>query len=109
MMQDLVGRKNDFKHDRGPQTPYEYSEATHGLNQKLRECLRELAFLVQHPMRLVQDFDIDWKTRQTVLSTLVYVGDPLCANIGETPPQDKFVKGGEVRINEPGDTDRVHG
>lgn len=30
---------------------------------------------MQHPMRLVQDFDIDWKTRQTVLSTLVYVGD----------------------------------
>jgi type I restriction enzyme M protein len=75
LIQNLVNRKNDFKHDRGPQTDYEYTEAVRVLGQDLKSCLQEMAFFVQHPIRLVQDADIDWRSNKSILSTLVYVGD----------------------------------
>lgn len=67
--------KNDFKHDRGPQTANEYVAAVQEVAEILYQCMHEIAFFVQHPMRLIQDSDIDWKTRRTLVNTLVYVGD----------------------------------
>jgi type I restriction-modification system DNA methylase subunit len=75
LIQDLVARKNDFKHDRGPQTSYEYIEQANALARDLDECLKEIAFFIQYPMRLVVDADVDWKTSKASLNTLVYMGD----------------------------------
>lgn len=72
---DLVRMKNDFKHDRGPQTANEYAAAVQKLAEILYKCMHEIAFFVQHPMRLIQDSNIDWKTGRNLVSTLVYVGD----------------------------------
>ena len=101
ILQELVNRKNDFKHDRGPQTNYEYAEATGILAQDLKICLQELAFFVQHPMRLVQDSDVDWRSGKTKLSTLVYVGDhpglrQEKISVDESLPKDKLY----LEINE---------
>lgn len=73
--QNLVNRKNNFKHDRGPQTPQEYIQETKLLATELENCLKELAFFVQYPTRYVLETDIDWKTNQHTVNTLVYVGD----------------------------------
>jgi type I restriction enzyme M protein len=73
--QELVKLKNDFKHDRGPQTINEYAAAVQKLTELLYQCMREMAFFVQHPMRLIEDTDIDWKTGRNLVNTLVYVGD----------------------------------
>ena len=71
----LVELKNDFKHDRGPKTPYEYEHAVERMDETLRECLEGLSFFVQHPTRLVEHMDLTWGTRQFEVETLVYVGD----------------------------------
>jgi type I restriction-modification system DNA methylase subunit len=73
--QDLVNRKNDFKHDRGPQTPQEYSQEAKLLATELESCLKEIAFFVQYPTRYILETDTDWKTNQHTVNTLVYVGD----------------------------------
>jgi hypothetical protein len=72
---ELVRLKNDFKHDRGPQSANEYTTAAQSLAQILYRCMHEIAFLVQHPLRLIQDSDINWKTGKTIVNTLVYAGD----------------------------------
>jgi len=74
-LKNLVDRKNNFKHDRWPQTEDEYATAVRETHKELEQCLQELAFLVQYPMRLVQDSDVDWKTKQISANTLLYVGD----------------------------------
>lgn len=72
---ELVRLKNDFKHDRGPTTTEEYEETSLQLEAALRECLGPLSFLIQHPVRLVQHIDRDWRTKRTIVDTLVYMGD----------------------------------
>jgi type I restriction enzyme M protein len=74
-LQKLVTRKNDFKHDRWPQSEDEYTTAVKDIRRELQQCLHKIAFLVQYPMRLVQDSDVDWKTKKVHANTLVYVGD----------------------------------
>lgn len=74
-LQKLVTRKNDFKHDRWPQSDDEYTTAVKDIRLELQQCLHKIAFLVQYPMRLVQDSDVDWKTKKVQANTLVYVGD----------------------------------
>ena len=41
----------------------------------LQQCLHKIAFFVQYPMRLVQDSDVDWRSKKVKAKTLVYVGD----------------------------------
>jgi hypothetical protein len=74
LVQELVALKNDFKHDRGPQG-YEYERAIKNLDEKLNTVFRGILFSVQYPMRLIQGIDNDWKSKETVLDTLVYAGD----------------------------------
>jgi type I restriction enzyme M protein len=74
-LQNWVTRKNDFKHDRWPQADDEYAVAVRDIGQEIQQCLQKIAFLVQYPMRLIQDSDVDWRTKKIVASTLVYIGD----------------------------------
>lgn len=73
-LQELITTKNDFKHDRGPQGD-EYERAIQSLKEKLDNAFHAIAFFVQYPIRLIQSIDNDWKTKETVISTLVYAGD----------------------------------
>lgn len=75
MLSQLVERKNAFKHDRGPQTDDEYTSAVKEVGYLIKECFRHIAFLVQHPTRLIQESDVDWKTQQIIANTLLYIGD----------------------------------
>lgn len=74
-LDELVERKNDFKHDRGPKNDYDYRVACDNLNSALTEIFHGLAFLVQYPIRQVQDLDQDWRSGQISIQTLVYTGD----------------------------------
>lgn len=71
----LVQRKNDFKHDRWPTTQHEYSEANKEISGYLQQIMGPLAFLIQHPIRLVLDVRIERKTGEALLDTLLYMGD----------------------------------
>jgi hypothetical protein len=71
----LVKLKNDFKHDRGPKTPYEFGVSSKELQEHIDYCYSQLSFFVKYPIRLVQSIDIDWKTNNAILETLVYEGD----------------------------------
>lgn len=74
-LQKLATRKNDFKHDRWPQSDDQYTAAVKEMGEDLQQCLSKIAFLVQYPMRLVQDSDVDWRTKKVRAKTLLYVGD----------------------------------
>jgi hypothetical protein len=71
----LVDLKNDFKHDRGPKTRYEYEQAVGKMDATLCKCLEAISFFVQYPIRLVQHMDLDWRTGEARVDTLVYAGD----------------------------------
>jgi len=71
----LVELKNDFKHDRGPKAIYEFKKSAQEMDECLRQCLEQLSFFVQYPIRLVEHMDRDWETDKAILNTLVYVGD----------------------------------
>lgn len=75
VLKKIIEWKNDFKHDRGPKTDYQYEEMVKELNHKLEFCYDKLSFFVQYPIRLVKDMDIDWETEKRILDTLVYKGD----------------------------------
>jgi hypothetical protein len=51
----LIEAKNDFKHDRGPKTDEDIERATGNLATTIVECLGDLVFLTEHPIRLVRD------------------------------------------------------
>jgi len=71
----LVVLKNDFKHDRGPKTPYDFQLASEEIQTIIDFCYTQLSFLVRYPIRFVQSMDIDYLTKVAVLETLVYEGD----------------------------------
>jgi type I restriction enzyme M protein len=71
----LVGLKNDYKHDRGPKTPHEFDHASNELQVIIDACYSALSFFIRYPVRLVQAIDMDWQTDQAILDTLVYSGD----------------------------------
>jgi type I restriction enzyme M protein len=94
-LQNLAIRKNNFKHDRFPQSDDEYTTAVKDVSLELQQCLRRIAFLVQYPMRLIQDSDVDWKTNEVKANSLVYVGDhpglrQERINLSSTVPRDKL-------------------
>ena len=72
---NLVVRKNDFKHDRGPQTTVAFEEELPALRDYITMSYRAVSFLLQHPIRLVQDLDVDWNSKQVRVGTLLYQGD----------------------------------
>jgi len=71
----LLKAKNDMKHDRGPKNEEELAEATDGVGGLLTDCMQDLAFLTEHPIRLVRDMDVARGTRSVVLHTLRCEGD----------------------------------
>ncbi|MFB3921981.1 MAG: hypothetical protein ACE145_09675 [Terriglobia bacterium] len=71
----LIRLKNDMKHDRGPKNEDEFVEATCTLGEVLTECLRDMAFMTEHPIRLVRDMDVARGTRTVVIYTLRCEGD----------------------------------
>lgn len=71
----LVTLKNDFKHDRSPDTPQEVKDISKELQELIDSCYDQLSFMVKYPIRLVQSMDIDFITNEAVLETLVYEGD----------------------------------
>jgi type I restriction enzyme M protein len=77
LTRQLVELKNIFKHDKegSPIIPQEYEQAAQRINSLFRQCFNQLAFFIQHPIRLVRHVDIEWKTEKAILDTLVYVGD----------------------------------
>jgi type I restriction enzyme M protein len=75
LVRDLIGLKNDFKHDRGPKTPDDYQQAVNSIEISLRDCLKAISFFVQYPIFLVENIDLDWETRDINMDTLVFVGD----------------------------------
>jgi len=75
LLDDLVQRKNDFKHDRGPHTPDQYSQSVRELNEQLRECLGHIAVFTQYPIHLVERARKGWRTHRALLDTRIYVGD----------------------------------
>ena len=44
LLPELVKLKNDFKHDRGPQTAHDYMTAMQEMSMKLKQCLQGVAF-----------------------------------------------------------------
>jgi len=73
--QKLVELKNDFKHDRGPKTPHEFTLKSEEIQSIIDFCYIQLAFLVKYPIRLVQSIDVEYLTNIAMLETLVYEGD----------------------------------
>ena len=74
-MDVLIKLKNDMKHDRGPKTEDDFSDATRSTGEILVQTMHDIAFLTEHPIRLVQDMDVARGTRSVVLYTLRCEGD----------------------------------
>jgi len=55
----LIVKKNDFKHDRGPKV--EADLRTHGqeIYESLTTCMSTMAFWTRHPIRMIRDIDVD--------------------------------------------------
>jgi type I restriction enzyme M protein len=73
--QKLVELKNDYKHDRGPKTPHDFTLKSDEIQSMLDFCYTQLAFLIKYPIRLVQSLDVEYLTNMAILETLVYEGD----------------------------------
>jgi hypothetical protein len=71
----LIRAKNDYKHDRGPATERHLIDASNELQERIARCIRALSFFKDHPIRLVQDFDVDRHGNTFVLKCLRLVGD----------------------------------
>jgi type I restriction enzyme M protein len=95
LTKQLAKLKNDFKHDRGPDTPLAYMEQTEEMDGNLRRCLLGMDFFISYPIRLVQHTETDWRTEQAIIDTLVYVGDHPGLKkeqkvLPSSPPRDKL-------------------
>lgn len=71
----LVQLKNDYKHDRGPKTPHDFSQASSQLQELIDYCYKQVSFFVKYPIRLVESLDVDWQTQEAIMDTLVSAGD----------------------------------
>jgi hypothetical protein len=71
----LIEAKNDFKHDRGPKTDEEVEKAAENLATTLAECLADLAFFTEHPIRLVRDLTGVRNSPLVSVRTLRCMGD----------------------------------
>jgi len=66
---------NDYKHGRGPKTPYEFQDANANAEKLLRGCLEHVSLLTKHHIYQVVRSTLDWKTKQIVVNILVHMGD----------------------------------
>ncbi|MGF1471079.1 MAG: hypothetical protein ACFB50_04950 [Rubrobacteraceae bacterium] len=81
---ELIRKKNDYKHDRGPIVEEDIVVASNEVQEKLERCIESLAFFTEYPIRLVQDFDVSRCGSEFVLKCLRYTGD------GPGFPQEKI-------------------
>jgi hypothetical protein len=72
---ELIAAKNDFKHDRGPKTEDDFKVATGKVQNSLQDCMRELGFFAEHPLRLVRDMSGIRGRPEVSLVTLLCMGD----------------------------------
>lgn len=71
----LISARNDFHHGRGPLTEEEIATASNNAQERLQRCMKALSFLADHPVRLVQDFELDRRSGQFWLKCLRLTGD----------------------------------
>lgn len=71
----LISAKNDFKHDRGPSTEEDFSEASEVVRAALGRSMGALAFFASHPIRQVLDINVDRRGDRCLLKCLRYTGD----------------------------------
>jgi hypothetical protein len=71
----LISARNDYHHNRGPQTIEELATASNEAQERLQRCMEALSFFTQYPIRLVQDFDFDRRSGEFLLGCLRLTGD----------------------------------
>jgi hypothetical protein len=71
----IVAARNDLHHDRGPSSEAEFHQAVLGMDVILEQLLENMAFLVNHPIRLIRDIDRIRHSRRVILTTLRLDGD----------------------------------
>jgi hypothetical protein len=71
----LVSARNDFHHGRGPRIEEELRAATESTAEVLQLLIEDLAFLIDHPVRLIRDMDVIRRSRRVVLKALRLSGD----------------------------------
>jgi ankyrin repeat protein len=74
-LRKVASVKNDFKHDRGPDSQREVRRACDELQETLTVCMNQLAFCVYHPIRLIIDMDVDQQTSSIILTCFRLAGD----------------------------------
>ena len=94
---ELVDKRNDFHHDRGPKIPDEFVQENEVLSQRLAQCLRSLSFVIGYPIRLVESMDEPWGMAQKELRCLQYVGDhPGLWKENISVPEDMSISQGKL-------------
>lgn len=71
---NLIGTKNDFKHDRGPTSTDEYIDRIPENQTWLIECIKSMMFLTEYPIRQVCDTE-ESRQGQIFLTCLRLDGD----------------------------------
>jgi len=71
----LITKKNDYKRDRGPRITEEFERETEDVLRTLNESLAALSFLGDHPLRLVEDFNVSRDGHFFEVTCIQYVGD----------------------------------
>jgi len=71
----LISRKNDFKHDRGPKNDEDFEAESAKTNAALADCMGALGFLAEYPLRLIRDMSRIRGGREVTLVTLTCMGD----------------------------------
>lgn len=72
---ELIKAKNDYKHDRGPTVLEDIVHASDETQERLKRCIKELAFFIGHPIRQVEDFNVSRRGDEFFLKCLRYTGD----------------------------------
>lgn len=70
----LIVLRNNYFHGRGPHTPEEIVSASQEAGSNIGECMRQLAFLTEFPIRLVSNIDVS-RRDEIALSCIRYMGD----------------------------------
>lgn len=71
----LIRAKNDFKHDRGPVVLEDLDSASKETRERLKRCMEILSFFTAHPIRQVEDYDVNRRGGGVILKCLRYTGD----------------------------------
>jgi hypothetical protein len=73
-VKELIMAKNDYKHDRAQTDLASMEYASIQVHEKLRRCMKALAFLTEYPILKVEQVDADPASGRFYLKCLRYVG-----------------------------------